>query len=337
MIENSESNPISHVLIGYSSGVKHSYWSTSNTSKVDRYEGEVPLQDVQEKLFNWEAIQRPIEVRLADGKRLPVAGRHAIMHSESNKVFKIATDSYVIHQYHEWLVSNVAKILDNDLRIGIAGILRSGGGAFVSVETPENVMSRNDIPIKSKYLAASSHDSKLATSYKMVGTILLCENMLVANLWKGKAPWNNRHTMHSLTRVESVRESIGIQLADNTEKMCNFVDNLAEITVTESQWQEIVERLVPIPDEALPRVKARLENKRFMFHEMWENDPRCTPWKGSGFGAFQVLNTHELHIAGPDSSRIDRNMRNIFSDTSQQNDERILTTIMSVTGSLIKN
>jgi len=337
LIENSESNPISHVLIGYSSGVKHSYWSASNTSKVDRYEGEVPLQDVQEKLFNWEAIQRPIEVRLADGESLPVTGRHAIMHSESNKVFKIATDSYVIHQYHEWLVSNVAKILDNDLRIGIAGILRSGGGAFVSVETPENVLSRNDIPIKSKYLAASSHDSKLATSYKMVGTILLCENMLVANLWKGKDPWNNRHTMHSLTRVESVRESIGIQLADNTEKMCDFVDSLAEITVTESQWQEIVERLVPIPDEALPRVKARLENKRFMFHEMWENDPRCTPWKGSGFGAFQVLNTHELHIAGPDSSRIDRNMRNIFSDTSQQNDERILTTIMSVTGTSIKN
>lgn len=69
---------------------------------------------------------------------------------------------------------------------------------------------------------------------------------------------------------------------------------------------------MPIPDEALPRVKARLENKRFMFHEMWENDPRCAPWKGSGFGAFQVFNTHELHIAGQDSSRIDRNMRIIF-------------------------
>lgn len=338
MIENSESNPKSHVLIGYGSEVKQSYWSAAYTSKVDRYEGEVPLEDVHEKLFNWEAIQRPIEVRLADGERITVAGQHAIMHSQSNKVFKIATDSYVIHQYHEWLVNNVAKILDNDLRIGIAGMLRSGGGAFVSVETPENVVSRNDIPVKSQYLAASSHDSKLATSYKMVGTILSCENMLVSHLSQiKKAPWNNRHTMHSLTRVDSVRESIGIQLAHNTEKMCDFVDTLAEITVTESQWLEIVERLVPIPDEALPRVKARLENKRFMFHEMWENDPRCTPWKGSGFGAFQVLNTHELHIAGPDSSRIDRNMRNIFSDTSQQNDERILTTIMSVTGSLIKN
>lgn len=338
MIENSENNPKSHVLIGYSSEVKHSYWSAAYASKVDRYKGEVPLEDVHEKLFNWEAIQRPIEVQLADGERLPVAGQYAIIHSQSNKVFKIATDSYVIHQYQDWLVNNIEKILDCDLRIGIAGILRSGGGAFVSVETPENAVTRNGIPIKSKYLAASSHDSKLATSYKMVGTIIPCENMLVGHLWKiKKAPWINRHTMHSLARVESVRESLGIQLAENTGKMSDFVDSLAEITVTDSQWQEIVERLVPIPDEALPRVKARLENKRFMFHEMWENDPRCTPWKGSGFGAFQVFNTHELHIAGPDSSRIDRNMRNIFSDTSQQNDERILNTIMSVTGSVIKN
>lgn len=33
-----------------------------------------------------------------------------------------------------------------------------------------------------------------------------------------KAPWINRHTMHSLARVESVRESLGIQLTENTEK-----------------------------------------------------------------------------------------------------------------------
>lgn len=28
----------------------------------------------------------------------------------------------------------------------------------------------------------------------------------------------------------------------NTRKMSDFVDSLAEITVTDSQWQEIVER-----------------------------------------------------------------------------------------------
>lgn len=189
MVENSESNPESHVLMGYSSEVQHGYWSAAYASKVDRYKGEVPLQDVHEKLFNWKAIQLPIEARLADGERLPVVGQYAIIHSESNKVFKIATDSNVIHHYRDRLVNNIEKILDYDLRIGIAKILRSGSGTFVSVETPENAVTRIGIPIKSKYLAASSHDSKLATSYKMVGTIIPCENMLVGHLWKiKKAP-----------------------------------------------------------------------------------------------------------------------------------------------------
>jgi phage/plasmid-like protein (TIGR03299 family) len=323
---------LSHVLVGFGSDEKADYWRPSRTTLIERYEGEVPLDDVLEKLFDWDAVKCPVEVVMLNGRRVPIADRHAIVHSKTDKVFKFATDSYVIHQFHEWLLSNVAKILDSELVIGVAGVLRSGGGAFVTVEGSENMESRNGIEIKPKLLAASSHDSKLATSYKMVGTILRCENMLTSSLWQKKAPWNNRHTLHSLTRLDSVREVLGIQLKDNANAMCNFVDSLAEVTVTNAQWLEIVEKLVPIEDGTREQAKARLENKRLVLHDMWENDPRCNPWKGSGFGAFQVFNTHQLHIAGSGSTRIDRNMRNILSTESQRSDELILSAISSVTG-----
>lgn len=323
---------LSHVLVGFGSDEKADYWRPSITTLVERYEGEVPLDDVLKKLFDWDAVKCPVEVVMPSGRRVPIADRHAIVHSKTDKVFKFATDSYVIHQFHEWLLSNVAKILDSELVIGIAGVLRSGGGAFVTVEGSEKMESRNGIEIKPKLLAASSHDSKLATSYKMVGTILRCENMLTSSLWQKKAPWNNRHTLHSLTRLDSVREVLGIQLKDNATAMCNFVDSLAEVTVTNTQWLEIVEKLVPIADGTREQAKARLENKRLVLHDMWENDPRCNPWKGSGFGVFQVFNTHQLHIAGSGSTRIDRNMRNILSTESQRSDELILSAISSVTG-----
>jgi hypothetical protein len=70
---------------------------------------------------------------------------------------------------------------------------------------------------------------------------------------------------------------------------------------------------------------------------MWNKDPRCAPWKGSGFGAFQVFNTHQLHTAGSDLTRIDRNMRNLLSTESQRSDELVIATIKSVTGTTTSN
>ena len=326
LIDNSKAGV--RTLVGFNDDLVGDYWGGG--AQVIRYDGAVPLNDVLGKLFNWEAIRCSVEVVLEDGRRLPFSGREAIVHNKTDKVFKVATDSYVIHQYQDWLVNNVAKLLDDDLCIGIAGVLRGGGGAFISVETPDKIESRNGIDLKPKLLAASSHDSRLATSYKMVGTILWCQNMLNASLWHESPPWTNRHTLNSLSRLEEVRETLGIQLADNAAAMCDYVDSLADISVTDEQWQQIVERLVPIPEGTRPQSKSRLENKRVTLHDMWLNDPRCTKWKGSGFGVFQVFNTHQLHIAGKNDSRVDRNMRNILSNTSLDHDKDVVAVLREV-------
>ena len=63
---------------------------------------------------------------------------------------------------------------------------------------------------------------------------------------------------------------------------------------------------------------------------MWVNDPRCAEWKGSGFGVFQVFNTHQLHIAGKNDSRVDRNMRNILSDASLEHDKDVVAVLRDV-------
>jgi phage/plasmid-like protein (TIGR03299 family) len=326
VIDNSKSGI--RTLVGFKEDIINDYWGGG--ARVSRYEGAVPLDDVLGKLFNWDAIRCSVEVVHADGRRLPFSGREAIVHSKTDKVVKVATDSYVIHQYQDWLVNNVAKLLGDDLCIGIAGVLRGGGGAFIAVETPDKIESRNGIELKPKLLAASSHDSRLATSYKMVGTILRCQNMLSASLWHESAPWNNRHTLNSLVRLEEVRETLGIQLAKNAAAMCDFVDSLVDISVTDDQWQEIVERLVPIPEGTRPQLKSRQENKRVTLHDMWVNDPRCTEWKGSGFGVFQVFNTFQLHTAGKNDARVDRNMRNILSNVSLDQDENVIAVLQEV-------
>lgn len=300
------------------------------------YSGAVPLEDVTRRIFDWEAVRCPVKVDLPDRPNILVPDKYAIVNSKTGHIFKFASKNYVIHQYQEWLVTNVANLLDNgNLQIGSAGLLRNGAGAFVSIETPENVKTRCGMEIKPKLLAASSHDSKLATTYKFVTTIVVCENTLnMALAEKDSNAYRRRHTLNSLDRLEDVRASLNILIA-GPEGMIDLIDSLSEIKVSDAQWEEIVERLVPVPDSSRPQVVARLENKRFELDNLWRGDPRCAPWHGSGLGVFQAFNTHRNYFAGQDSSRFDRNMGKTLSNASLSQDMKILKTLQAVASTSI--
>ena len=67
-----------------------------------------------------------------------VDDRQAITRSDTDAVLGIFTSGYVMHQYREWLLSTVANILDDDLVISSAGLLRGGAIAWVEVVRPRD-------------------------------------------------------------------------------------------------------------------------------------------------------------------------------------------------------
>jgi phage/plasmid-like protein (TIGR03299 family) len=294
------------------------------------YTGPIPREDVIRRLFSWEAIPQPLFVRQGE-KYVEVPERHAITHGATGKVFVVASKQYVIHQYKDWLLKQVNDIFDNDeLQIGSAGLLREGGQAFVSIERPDNITSRSGIELRPHFLATSSHDHKIATTYKFVSTIVVCDNTLDMALREDRVAYKARHTKNSRKKLETVRDRLDLLIAGGNDMM-DFVDTLAEITVSDSQWEQIVEQMVSIGEMSEPKVKARLENKKEVFNEMWMSDYRCAPWRGSAFGVFQVFNTFRQHTAGKEESRMDRNMRNLFTATGIKEDRRILKVIEDVT------
>ena len=329
----------SQILVGFTD-TRKPWWYEAEMQGDEPtiYSGAVPLEDVKRRIFDWEAVRCAIKVDLPDRSDVLVPNMYAIVNNKNGHVFKIASKDYVIHQYQDWLVKKVATLLDNgNLQIGSAGLLRKGAGAFVSVETPENVKTRSGMEIKSKLLAASSHDSKLASTYKFVSTIVVCDNTLnYALAEENSNAYRVRHTENSFGRLEDVRKSLDIVIA-GSEGMLDFLDTLSEIKVSDSQWQEIVERLVPVPDPSRPQVVARLKNKHLELDNLWRSDPRCAPWHGSGLGVFQAFNTHRNHVAGQDASRFDRNMSKTLSNTSLKEDKKILKVLRDVTRTSIGN
>src|SRR6185437_10998763 len=69
---------------------------------------------------------------------------------DAGAILEIFTEGYVMHQYSEWLLGTIGGLLDDDLSIGSAGLLKGGAVAWVSVEVPETVTTpgRRGLPAK---------------------------------------------------------------------------------------------------------------------------------------------------------------------------------------------
>src|SRR5689334_1606755 len=129
-------------LIGQTAqrGTAWHYRAEEQGDESNHYEGAIPVADVQRRLFNWSAESRPIAAEQpaelatmthlsCDGQPVrwtPVEGRQAIVRSDNNHVMGIFAEGYERHQYSEWLLTSVANILDDDLTISSAGLLKAG-------------------------------------------------------------------------------------------------------------------------------------------------------------------------------------------------------------------
>lgn len=116
-----------NTLIGYTAarGTAWHYRASMQGEEANHYPGPVPVDDVRRRLFSWEALSRPIYVEdPVTGGLATVPERQAIVRSDTGHVMGIFSDAYEPHPYVEWLVNTISRLLDDDLSIGSAGLLK---------------------------------------------------------------------------------------------------------------------------------------------------------------------------------------------------------------------
>jgi phage/plasmid-like protein (TIGR03299 family) len=130
--------------------------------------------------------------------------------SDTGDILAIHTDEYGIHQYSTWLLDNVAALLDDDLTIGSAGLLRERRQAWVSVEVPDNITTPEGVEFRPNLLACSSHDASLKTRYKRVVTNVVCDNTMAAGLREDGQELAIVHKRNSSLQFLTAREALHI-------------------------------------------------------------------------------------------------------------------------------
>lgn len=324
-------------LIGFTEkrGNAWHYRAEAQGDESNHYVGPVPVGDVHRRLFNWSAEERPLFLGTGENTFTQVADRKAIVRSDTNAVLGVFKSGYAPHDYTEWLVGNVSNILDDDLQVGSAGLLRGGGVAWVSVEVPENITTPEGVEFRPNLVAATSFDGSLATTYKRTATAVVCDNTLAAGLSGMGEFFKAKHTRNSGFKIQSAREALAVvhTIADE------FAAEVAKLTATkvsDEQWEQIVDMIAPMPkadQNKTSRGATIAEGKRDALWDLWTKDERVAPWNGTAFGAYQAYNTYQHHIRGVrGGTAAERNMLDMVTGKTEANDNAMVDNILALVG-----
>jgi phage/plasmid-like protein (TIGR03299 family) len=303
----------------------------------NHYAGAVPVEDVKRRLFNWHAQERPLYVgeQSMTGEDMPgmvtVPDFKAITRSDNGDVLGIFKDGYQPHQYDEWLLKNVAAILDADLSIGSAGLLRGGRQAWVSVEVPDTIVTPEGVEFRPNLLAVASFDGSLATTFKRVATNVVCDNTMNAGLREAGQEFKVKSTRHSMGRLADARQALEIvhTISDN---FAAEVEELCAKDFTDRQFDRLVKDMTPYdPNAKSTRGRTMAENKRDKLHDLWASDERVVQWRGTAYGAWQAFNTYNHHESPfKGGNRAERNMIRVVTGQTEKADAEVVERILAI-------
>jgi phage/plasmid-like protein (TIGR03299 family) len=308
-----------NTLIGFTDMRGHAWhWRAEEQAGAsNHYPGAIPLGDVQTRLFGWHAESRRLAVETPadldgmthldeDGAPVRwavVPDRQAICRSDNTggEVMGIFGPGYVRHQYSEWLLTSVANLLDDDLAISSAGLLRGGAIAWVEVSVPETITTPEGVAFRPNLLATTSFDGSIATTYKRTITDTVCDNTRELALSEKGQEVRIKHSKNSNLQLAPARQALQMihTLAD---EFAAEIAQLCSIEVSNDQWSRFLDTYAPTVDATTGkplegRAHSLADNKRHKLQKLYRTDPRVAPWAGTAHGVLQAVNTYDTHEA----------------------------------------
>ena len=321
-----------NTLIGFTDkyGRAWHYDESLQGDEPNHYPMAVPVEDVQRRLFNWEAVAVP-GTYAVNGTTYSLPGK-VVARSDTGAHLGTFSDGYETHQYSEWLLDKVGTLLSeakSELGIGSAVLLQGGAVAAVQVEPPESVIVGTD-EIRPFILATTSHNGKFATTYKRGTTRVVCDNTLSEFHLMADAEYKVKHTKNSKARISEAREALEITFKHwDAEK--NEIESLMNQSFTDVEFEKLVKMIDPVKDNS-DRGNSRQANRQMAYMTLWNHDKRIGDYKNTAWGALQVFNTYRQHSATTwgKSIRPEVNMLHFLSDKTAKDDGAVLKGIKAI-------
>ncbi len=337
----------SMTLIGFTEQRGHAwhYRASEQVGEPNHYPAAVPVADVRRRLFDWKVVEGDVRstgvTMSTDGVStftVSDADRKAMLRppgalgaEDEGAILGIFKTGYAGHDYEQWLLGQVATILDDDLQIGSAGLLKGGAVAWVSVEVPESITTPQGVVFRPHLLATTSFDGSLATTFKRVVQNVVCDNTHAVAMGESGQRVRVRHSRHSQLRLADAREALAMvhTIADD---FAAEVARLTAVKVSDGDWARFLEELAPVPADS-GRAKTIALSRRESLTRLWNHDTRVAPWRGTAWGAVQAVSTYTHHdgvIRG--MGRAERNMLRAVQGATEALDRDSTERILAIAG-----
>lgn len=254
----------------------------------------ITVQDVRD-LIAFE----PKQLKLYNEFGQEVVGwRQVTRADDTAQTFIVAPASYTPHPYGKWISDVCDPIIaaggSEGLVISSAGILGEGAMAWTSISLPEAVKTRAGLDISPSLFLGSSLDQTLKTSARNVTIIGICDNTATAADRAGTLISEVKHTTGSAVKWTGHASAVA-QFLGYAEKAKHFIDGLADIPMTDNDFERFLQAFLKDASDASDQAKTMNRNKRDAIRELSRNDVRCAPWANTALGAFQAANTWAEH------------------------------------------
>lgn len=293
-------------------------------------EGAVPIEEAR-KLIGWLPLESASNTAtfITDDGVLEIDDpeQKKLLHPVTHQILGRHLQGYKVHGYEDTLLRDAARITDGELGIAKVTLLGGGRRAVVQYEFDENVTTREGVAYRPFLCAATSLDGSIATSFFKGSNIISCDNILhlsIRRAVKDRMIYKVRHTAYSEVNVTAAREALDI-VFQTSEEFTAEIDRLTARVISEDQWKQVLDELVPLRDDASPRSKGMAERKRGELNRLWNYDEMVAPWKGSAYGVVAAVNTWANRIQtvrGRD--REERNVANLIDGKFEELDHTVL-------------
>lgn len=314
----------------------------------NHYPGPIPVEAVRRRLFSWQAASRRVGVEIptdietmthlgSDGTPMRwtvLEDKQAICRDDNHYVMGVFASGYVRHQYDEWLLTTVADILDDDLAISSAGLLKQGAIAWVEVSVPESITTPEGVEFRPNLLATTSFDGSIATTFKRTVTDVVCDNTRQAALSEDGQTFKVRHSRYSAAKLLPAREALAL-VHTVADEFAAEVARLCATRVTDRQWEQFLDVIVPRTQHSGAPLSLRSATvagkKRDRLQQLYRHDQRVAPWTGTAHGVLQAVNTYEHHeTAVRGSTRSERNMLRTVTGDFAKLDKSAMSVLATV-------
>lgn len=310
-------------LIGFTDQRGHAwhYRKGAQGAEPNHYPTAIPVEDVRRRLFHWKVAEGDVvstatlmndtgvgTVTVRDpARKSMLRPPGALGPDDAGAILGIFRSGYAGHDYEEWLLEQVAAILDDDLAIGSAGLLKGGAVAWVSVEVPETITTPEGVAFRPHLLATTSFDGSLATTFKRVVQNVVCDNTHAVAMGEAGQQVKVRHSRHSQLKLADARDALAM-VHTIAEDFATEVARLTAVKVSDDDWARFLEEIAPVTGQE-GRARTIAQTKHERLSRLWNHDTRVAPWRGTAWGAVQALSTythHESVVRG--MARAERNM-----------------------------